>query len=221
MALVDLAEFVRLLSHPGDDAGRTDQRRAEQIVQRLRGPILGDQLLDVEIDRRRLDALAILGRRDHAFGKRRLRHASAMLAAIDRGLMFRDQQRALGKIEHLALLDPYRRLRVERRTTMSARAGLMPNNGIGIGDLPQRAALVALLAAARLARATAKASRRSEASSSTRRSKAAWSCSNCPGPIDAEATIRSTSASIGPSTISPLSAKQSIPRLRREASSHP
>ena len=49
-------------------AGQTE-RRAEQIAQRLRGPILGDELLDVQIDRRRLDALAILRRRDHAFGE--------------------------------------------------------------------------------------------------------------------------------------------------------
>ena len=111
--LADLAEFVRLLSHPGHDAGRTDQRGAEQIAQGLRGSILRDELLDVEIDRRRLDALAILGRRDHPFGKRRLGYASATLAAINRRLMFRDHKRTLGKVEDLALLDPYRRLRVE------------------------------------------------------------------------------------------------------------
>ncbi len=42
---------------------------------------------------------------------------------------------------------------------MAARARLMPNHAIGIGDLPQRAALVAGLAAARLARAAAQAAR--------------------------------------------------------------
>jgi hypothetical protein len=40
---------------------------------------------------------------------------------------------------------------------MPARAALVPNNGVGIGHLPQRAALMALLAAARFARTTAKA----------------------------------------------------------------
>src|ERR1039458_9978484 len=60
--------------------------------------------------------------------------------------MFRDQQRALGNIEHLPLLDPDRRLRIERRTAMPARAGLVANHIVGIGHLPQRAALVALLA---------------------------------------------------------------------------
>ena len=53
----------------------------------------------------------------------------------------------------------YRRFRVEQRTAMAARAGLMPDNDIGIGRLPQRAPFMALLAAARLARATAQASR--------------------------------------------------------------
>ena len=42
---------------------------------------------------------------------------------------------------------------------MAARTSLMPNNGIGIGHLPQRAPFMALLAAARLARARAQASR--------------------------------------------------------------
>ena len=137
----------------------TDQRRAEKIAQSLRGPILGNELLDIEIDRRGPDALAILSRRDHALGKRRLRLAAAMRAAVDRGLMFRNHQRALGKVEHLALLDPDRRLRFERRTAMAAGARLVPNHMIGIGDLPQRAARVALLPAARLARAAAQAAR--------------------------------------------------------------
>jgi hypothetical protein len=59
-----------------------------------------------------------------------------MRATIDRGLMFGDQQRALGKIEHLALLDPDRRRLIERRTTMAARAGLVSNRVVGIGHLP-------------------------------------------------------------------------------------
>ena len=153
--LVNLPQLLSLLGDPGDEAGRTDQRRAEQIAQRLRGPILRDELLDIEIDRRGLDALAILGRRDHAFGKNRLRHAPAMRAAVNRGLMFRDPQWALGKVEHLPLLDPYRRSRLERPTAMAACACRVPNHAIGIGDLPQRAALVTRLPAARLARTAA------------------------------------------------------------------
>src|SRR5271165_6250352 len=124
--LVDLLQLLRLLSDPGDDAGRTDQRRAEEIAQRLRSPILGDELLDIEIDRRRLDALAILGGRDHAIGKRRLGHAEAIFAAVNRGLMLGDHERALGKIEHLALLDPRGPPRIERRTAMAACARFVP-----------------------------------------------------------------------------------------------
>ena len=48
--LVDGAQLSRLPAHPGDDAGRADRRRAEQIAQSLRDAILGDQLLDIEID---------------------------------------------------------------------------------------------------------------------------------------------------------------------------
>ena len=111
------------------------------------------------IDRRRLDALAILGGRDHAIGKRRLGHAAAIFAAVNRGLMFGDHERPLGKIEHLALLEPLGRLRIERPTAMAARARRVPNHAIRIGDLAQRAALVARLAATRLARAAAQAAR--------------------------------------------------------------
>jgi len=67
-----------------------------------------------------------------------------MRAAMDRGPVFGDQQRALGKVEHLTLLVPHRRLRIERRTAMLADAGHVGNHEIGIGDLPQRVALVAL-----------------------------------------------------------------------------
>ena len=148
---VDRRQLFRLLAHPGDDARRTDPRRAEYVAHRLRGPILGDQLLDVHVDRRRLEALAILRRRDHAFGKRRLRHPSAIRAAVSRSLMLRHQQQALGKIEHLALLDRDRSLRIERQTAMPAHARLVRNHEIGLGDLPQRVARVSLLAAARLA----------------------------------------------------------------------
>ena len=71
--------------------------------------------------------------------------------------MFGDHERALGKIEHLALLDPDRRLRIESQTAMAAGARRVLNHAIRIGDLPQRIAFVALLPAARLARAAAQA----------------------------------------------------------------
>ena len=185
-------------------------RRAEQIAQRLRDAILGDQLLDIEIDRRRLDALAILGRRDDALGKSRLRHASAMRATVNRGLMFGDHERALGNVENLPLFDSRRRPRIERRTAMAASAGLVSNHGVGMRHLPQSPACVARLAAARLAGTTAKTSLDREVSSSARRSKAAWSYSNCPNPIGDEDRPPPPEA-----PLSPPSAKLSTPRLRR------
>src|SRR5229473_255382 len=137
-ARIDLPQVLSLVSNPGHDAGRADQRRAEKIAQSLRGPILGNELLDIEIDRRGPDALAILSGRDHALGKRRLRLAAAMRAEVDRRLMLRNHERTLGKVEHLALLDPDRRPRFERRTAMAAGARLVPNHMIGIGALPER-----------------------------------------------------------------------------------
>ena len=133
-ARIDLPQVFSLLSNPGHDAGRADQRRAEKIAQSLRRPILGNELLDIEIDRRGPDALAILSGRDHSLGKRRLRLAAAMWALVDRGLMLRNRERALGKVEHLALLDPDRRLRFERRTAVAAGARLAPNHMIGSGE---------------------------------------------------------------------------------------
>jgi hypothetical protein len=75
-----------------------------------------------------------------------------MRAAVNRGLMFRDPQQPLGKVEHLPLLDPYRRPRFERPPAMAACARRVPNHAIGTDDLSQRAALMTRLAAARLAR---------------------------------------------------------------------
>ena len=58
---IDSFQSLRLFSHPGDDASRAGERSLEQILERLRRPILGQKkLLHVEIDRRRLDAFAVL-----------------------------------------------------------------------------------------------------------------------------------------------------------------
>src|SRR5260370_32580572 len=115
--------------------------------------MLVEGVVDSCIDRRGPEAHSILSGRDTSLGKRRLRLAAAMRAAVDRRPMLRNHERTLGKVEHLALLDPDRRPRFERRTAMAAGARLVPNHMIGIGDLPQRAALMALLPAARPARA--------------------------------------------------------------------
>ncbi len=159
--LVDRAQLPRLPAHPGDDAGRADRRRAQQIAQGLRDAILREQLLYIEIDRRRPEPIAILRRLHYAFRKRRLRLCPAIPATVDRGLMFRDQHHALWNVEHLPLLVSCRRVRIEPRTAPRARAGLVPNHRVASGDLTQRAALVTLLPAADLARSTAQTPRNS------------------------------------------------------------
>ena len=154
--LVDLAQLSRLLSYPSDE---TDQRRAEQIIPRLRRAVLGNELLDVEIDRRGLDALAILGRRDHALGKSRSRFAATVRAAMDRSAVFGHLDHALGKVQHLPPFRADCRTRVEPSATMAAERCHMLDDPVGVGDLAKRFAPVALLTAALFARTRAQAAK--------------------------------------------------------------
>src|SRR3954471_19680678 len=71
-------------------AGRAEAGGGEQIGHGLADPVLGDQLLDVEIDRGRSQARTVLHARRHRVRERRLRHAAAMVAAVDRGAVFGD-----------------------------------------------------------------------------------------------------------------------------------
>jgi hypothetical protein len=129
-------------------------------LQRLRNPIFGHELLLVDIDCGRLEALAILRRRDDALRKRGPRIEPAMGAAVDRNAMFGDFQQAVGQFKHLTLFLADHRAWVERRRTMAAGARYVVDDPVGIGDLPQRVAAMALLAAAALARARRKLPRR-------------------------------------------------------------
>ena len=142
---------------PFTQAGRAEIRRAEQVVQRLGDPVLGDQLLGVEVDRRRSDPLAVLGRRSDARGKLGFRLEAAGRAAIDRGLVFGDLDQLLGQIEHLPLLRPRLHRRGERGAATKADARRMPLDPVGRLDLFERVALVPGLPAALLAGAPAKA----------------------------------------------------------------
>ena len=47
---IDALQRFRLAPHPGRHAGRADERRAEQILKRLRRPVLRHKLLHVEIN---------------------------------------------------------------------------------------------------------------------------------------------------------------------------
>ena len=146
-----------LAAHPIGHAVRAQTQRSEKIMHRFGDPILRDQLMDVEIDRRRSNALAVLRRRGDARGKLGFRLSAAPRAAIDRGLVFGDLDQPLGQIEHLPPLHaPLHRSR-QPPAAMEARLSLMPHDPIGLSDLPERVALVTSLSAALLARAPAKA----------------------------------------------------------------
>ena len=108
---IDAVQILSFPTRPCRQARRTDERRAEQVRKRLRRPLLGKKLLHVEIDRRRPDAFAVPGRRDHAIGELGPRHAPAMGAGVNHGPMLRDLDQPLGQVEHLARLHarPHRR----------------------------------------------------------------------------------------------------------------
>ena len=98
---IDAVQMRSLLARPGGQARRTDMGRADEVRKRLRRPVLRQKLLDVEIDRRRPDAFAILRRRDHPVGKLGPRHAPAMRAGVNHGLALGHLDQPLGQVEHL------------------------------------------------------------------------------------------------------------------------
>ena len=116
-------------------------------------------MLDVEIDRRRLDALAILGRRDQPLGKSRFRFAATVAATMDRSAVFGHLDHALGKVEHLSVFRADHRTRVKPGATMAADGCGVLDNPVGVGGLAKRIAPVALLPAAQFARAPAQAAK--------------------------------------------------------------
>ncbi len=142
-------EFLGLPLAPGDDAVGTKPRRAEQVGHRLRHSVLGNELLHIEIDRRRPHARAILSRRDHPLRETRRGLAAAAGAAIDHRLMFGDLQSRLGQIKHLPLLGSRDHRPRQPAQAMATGLRLVPLDHIGRGHRLQRAAGVARLPAAR------------------------------------------------------------------------
>src|SRR5208283_3949617 len=108
-------------------------------------------------DRRRFEAFAVLGRRDHAFRESRARFPAAVRATIDRRAVLRHFDRPFGQVEHLASLYVDHRTRREAGATMAADGRGVLEGVVGVGDLAKRVAAVALLSAARLARARTQA----------------------------------------------------------------
>src|SRR3954463_3570855 len=136
-------------------AGRAEAGGGEQIGHGLADPVLGDQLLDVEIDRGRSQARTVLHARRHRVRERRLRHAAAMVAAVDQGAVFGDLQAWLRQIEHLAaLLVRHHRVR-QAGLAVSTGRGRMALDAVGLVHRAEGIALVAGLAAARLAQPAA------------------------------------------------------------------
>ena len=142
----DSLELLGLSFAPGDDAGRTKPRRADEVGHRLRDPVLGNELLHIEIDRRRSDARAILSRRDHRLRETRRGLAAAVGATIDHRLMFGDFQSRLGRIEHLTLLNARDHRCRQSGQAMATRFRLVPFDDVGLCDLLQPIAGMSRLA---------------------------------------------------------------------------
>jgi hypothetical protein len=139
-----------------------------------------------------------------------------MGAAVNRRLVLGDEERALDQIEHLPPLHPCSHRRIEKRLAMAAGERLMPHDGIEFGDLPERFALVAALAPARLAEGLAKAARDARLLLQPVAPKAASNWSNCLGP-----DVGATPPPQREAWRSLVSATRSAPRLRAAESSIP
>ena len=123
--------LIRRAARPVGHAGRAQAGGPKQVAQKLADPILGYQLLNIAIDRRRPHARAILHMRGHAIGKASRRHGSTMVATINRRLMLGDLQAWRGQVEHLTLLDPLHHLRRQGALTGAAMRRLMPFDKVG------------------------------------------------------------------------------------------
>jgi hypothetical protein len=120
--------------------------------------------------------------------------------------MLGDFDQPLRKIEGLAPLHPDRHRRAQARAAMAAGAGFGLDDPIGLGDLAQGLAFVALLPAARPARPFAKAHWRARLPQN-RRSTAVSNSSNC--PVRACASVRRSQPARLPT---PAEARRSAPQ---------
>ena len=144
---------------PGGDAGRTPKPRAEQVAHRCRHPIFRNQLLHVQIYRRRFDPCSILHRRAHACGKRRFRYAVTPCTAVDLRLILGDFQPQLRQLKYLSLLDPACHRRRQWRATMLAAGRRVPLDEVGLLRAPQGVAPMPNLSATLLVSNPAQTSR--------------------------------------------------------------
>src|SRR5665213_1285924 len=147
----DRRQLFGFLLAPCDDAGRTQAPGAKQIPHHVADTIFGNQLLRVQIDRRRPDAGPVLHRRAHLRRERRLRHAAATGAGVDLGLMLGHLQPRLRHIEHLPFFHPSRHPRCQGGLTMLATGDLMTFYLVRFGHRAQRVSLMPALPTALLA----------------------------------------------------------------------
>ena len=105
-----------------------------------------------EIEHERADPRAVLHRRVDAVRKQRTRlRAASSAPAIVRTMLGDDERPRLGQIEHLPGAVADARVRIQARAAPGAGRRVMIDHDVGIGDLPQRLAFVALLPARFLA----------------------------------------------------------------------
>ena len=86
-------------------ATRCTSRHIVQIRRGLRDPLFRHELLGIEINRRRSDALAILRWRDDAFGEGRSRLTATSRAAMRRRAMFGHFDQTRGRVKDLPNFD--------------------------------------------------------------------------------------------------------------------
>jgi len=132
-----------------DRPGR--QRDAEQLGQRLRGALLGQELAHVQVDDDRGDPRPVLHRRLGAWRGRALGAVPAAAFPLDQ-LMLGHRDRHFGQVEDPAALHPGDRPPAQPGAAPAAAARLMAHFPVRPGHLRQRAALVPVLPARLAAR---------------------------------------------------------------------
>ena len=143
-------------AHPRD--ARRRQPGPEQILHQCGQAVLGQELVVRQVDHHGSDPTAVLNRAGDAVGKGSPSLRAAMPATAAMRPMLRDHQGpGLGQVENLTGAVAGGHIRRQSRTTPPARLGIMIDAGVGIGDLAQGLALVALLPARLAIRFSAKA----------------------------------------------------------------
>src|SRR5208283_3827550 len=133
-------------AHCGE--GRRGKLHAEQIGHEGDEARFGQQLIVQQIDHEGGDPGPILHRRVNAFGEVRSRRGAASGAVAGVRTMFGDNQRPrFRQIEYLSRRVTPRHVQRQRRAAFGAGRGKVIFDSVGLGSLPQRLALVALLPA--------------------------------------------------------------------------